>query len=139
MNHAVSQVVIERIRKAAKADPDLTKVDLAKRFGVSRTTVMRALQNDAAAGGLRFPVGTSVRVLSEDGKAEKARTGVVVDDALAFPWRDHRKVEFDHVPGKASTALVPVDDLRAIDPKKRPENAQPRQQDELELGEGGGA
>lgn len=139
MNHSISPVVLERIRKAAKESPELTKRDLARRFGVSVQTIARALQNGAASGGLRFPAGTSVKVFSEDRKAANTRTGVVVEDALAFPWRDHRRVEFDHVPGKVSSALVPVEDLKAIDPAKRPATARPREQVEFELGAGGAA
>lgn len=124
----LSHETLERIRKAARENPDLTKVDLARRFGVSPTTVGKALQNGAATGGLRFPRGTSVR-FSNDGTA---RTGVVVDDALDFPWRDHRKVELDPLPGgrltTATAVLVPAEDLRAIKPSERPETARPREQ-----------
>lgn len=127
----VNQVVIDRIRKAARASPELSKRDLARRFGVSMHTVLRALQNGAATGGLRFPAGTSVKVRSSDGRASSDRTGVVVDDALKFPWRDHRRVEFDPVPGKVSSALVSVEDLKAIEPSQRPASARPREQVEL--------
>lgn len=131
MTRPSSHVVIDRIRKAARASPELSKRDLARRFGVSVQTVIRALQNDAAGGGLRFPVGTSVKVRSTDGRASSDRTGVVVDDALRFPWRDHRRVEFDPVPGKVRSALVSVEDLKAIDPRERPATARPREQAEL--------
>jgi hypothetical protein len=133
MKRANSQVVIDGIRKAARADPELTKRDLAKRFDVSVHTVTRALQNGAATGQLRFPVGTSVKVRSSDGRASSDRTGVVVDDALRFPWRDHRRVEFDPVPGKVSSALVSVEDLKTIDPRERPATARLREQVELPL------
>lgn len=128
---ATSQATLDRIRKAARADPEASKAALARRFGVSLHTIGRALQNDAATGGLRFPVGTSVKVRSDDGKGEKDRTGVVIDDALNFPWRDHRRVEFDPVPGKVSTAIVSVEDLRAIKASDRPESARLREQVEL--------
>jgi hypothetical protein len=124
--------MVERIRKAAKENPELSKSDLAARFGVAAWTITRALQNEALPEQLRFPVGTSVRVRSADGRSSGSRTGVVVDDTLKFPWRDHRKVEFDPLPGKVRSALVPVEDLRAIKPSERPESARPREQ--LELG-----
>lgn len=133
VSRANSQVVIDRIRKAARSDPELSKRELARRFDVSVHTVTRALQNGAATGGLRFAAGTSVKVRSSDGRASSDRTGVVVDDALNFPWRDHRRVEFDPVPGKVSSALVSVEDLRALDPRERPATARPREQVELPL------
>lgn len=103
MKRANSHVVIDGIRKAARADPELSKRDLAKRFDVSVHTVTRALQNGAATGQLRFP------------------------------WRDHRRVEFDPVPGKVSSALVSVEDLKTIDPRERPATARLREQVELPL------
>lgn len=133
----VSQAVIDRIRKVAQSDPELTQVDLARRFGLAPHTIARALQNNAAKGGLRFPAGTSIR-FSTGGKA---RTGVVIDDALDFPWRDHRKVSIDPRPGgylkEATEVLVPVVELREIKPSERPESARPREQVALELGGGG--
>ncbi|HEY1088565.1 MAG TPA: hypothetical protein VGE37_12755 [Archangium sp.] len=120
--------VIERIRKAARENPDVTNRDLAKRFSVSPTTIGKALQNGAAKGGLKFPRGTHVKF--PDGG--HARTGVVIDDALDFPWRDHRKVALDPMPGgylKEKTAvLVPAVDLREIKPTERAETARPREQ-----------
>lgn len=131
MNHSISHLVLERIRKAARENPEMAKSELARRFAVSVQTVSRALQNGAATGGLRFPRGTSVKVKAADGSSANDRTGVVVDDALNFPWRDHRRVDFDLVPGKVATALVSVEDLRAIEPRERPDTARPREQVEL--------
>lgn len=123
-----SHETLERIRKAARENDDLTRAELARRFGCSEATVRKALQNNAAKGGLRFPRGTSVKVLDPDSNGSKARTGVVTDDALDFPWRDHRRVEFDFVPGQVTTALVPASDLREIKPSERAESARPREQ-----------
>jgi len=129
VSKAVSQAVIDRIRKVARADPSLTKVDLAQRFGVSFGAIVRALQNNAAqSSGLRFPAGTSVK-FTTDGKV---RTGVVIEDALSFPWRDHRKVAIDPRPGgyiqEVTEVLVPAAELKEIKPSERPESARPREQ-----------
>lgn len=75
---------------------------------------------------MNFANGTSVKVVSRC--SLNGRTGVVVDDSPKFPWRDHRRVRFDLVPGKASGELVPLDELRAIKPSERPAEAPPREQ-----------
>lgn len=123
--------IARRIRKAAKENPELSKAALAERFGVTAFTIGRALQNEALPEQLKFPVGTSVKVRSSDGRSSEDRTGVVVDDTLSFPWRDHRRVEFDPMPGRVSSALVPAADLKAIKPSERPESARPREQVEF--------
>lgn len=132
----LNRETIERIRKAAQENPELTKSELAERFGVKWATIARALQNEKLPEERKFPVGTSAKVHASDSTGRKDRTGVVVDDALPFPWRDHRRVDFDPMPGKVATALVPVADLRVIKPSERPESARPREQTTLF---GGGA
>lgn len=131
MTKPISAARAERIRRAAKADPELSTSELARRFGVGQQTITRALQNESLPEQLRFPIGTSVKVRSDDGRSSRDRTGVVVDDALPFPWRDHRTVEFDYVPGKVTSARVPAADLKMIKPSDRAESARPREQVDL--------
>jgi hypothetical protein len=68
-----------------------------------------------------FTNGTSVRVVSKC--SLNGRTGVVIDDAPKFPWRDSRRVKFDEVPGKVKGELVPLSELRAIKLSERPAGA----------------
>lgn len=81
-----------------------------------------------------FPNGTSVRVNAPK-YSTHGRTGVVIDDAPKFPWRDHRRISFDEVPGKVTGELIPLNELVAIKPSERPVSARPREQ----LGLFGGA
>lgn len=76
---------------------------------------------------MKFPNGTSVRVHAP-GFSTHGRTGVVVDDSPKFPWRDHRRVRFDQVPGKVKGELVPETELRPIKPSERPVSAPLREQ-----------
>lgn len=76
---------------------------------------------------MSFPNGTSVRVHAPR-YSTHGRTGVVVDDSPKFPWRDHRRVRFDEVPGKVKGELVPVTELREIKPSERAACAPLREQ-----------
>lgn len=77
-----------------------------------------------------FPIGTHVRVHSP-GYSTHKRTGVVIEDVLKFPWRDHRKVQFDPEPPRVSASIVDIDDLREIKASERPASAAPREQIDL--------
>lgn len=79
---------------------------------------------------MKFPNGTSVRVHAP-GFSTHRRTGVVVDDSPKFPWRDHRRVRFDELPGRIKGELVPEAELRVIKPSERPASAPPREQIDL--------
>ncbi len=67
---------------------------------------------------MKYPNGTSVRVVSE--YSENGRTGEVVDDALKFPWRDHRAVKFDAPFHNLKPAYIPESELSQIKLSERP-------------------
>lgn len=78
---------------------------------------------------MKFPNGTSVKVASKEAYSLNGRTGVVIDDALEFPWRDCRKVALDPKPDAANKPqVVFVVDLREIKASERPISAPPREQ-----------
>lgn len=70
----------------------------------------------------KFPVGTSVRVVSKD--QYNKRTGEVVE-VPDFPWRDYRRVRFDPQPEKPrfhpeKDTLVEEACLRVVERSARP-------------------
>jgi hypothetical protein len=75
---------------------------------------------------MTFPIGTSVKVKSKC--TLNGRTGVVIDDALKFPWRDYRKVQFDPKPPHMKDGIVPVVELETIKDSERDQSALPREQ-----------
>ena len=60
---------------------------------------------------MKFPNGTSVKVVSK--YSENGRTGVVIDDALKFPWRDSRAVKFDAPFAGCKPSYIPLSESRA--------------------------
>ncbi len=80
---------------------------------------------------MKFPNGTSVRIVSK--YSENGRTGVVVDDALKFPWRDSRAVKFDAPFHNLKPAFIPESELREIKLGDRPAGCLPPEKRQLGL------